>query len=106
MRYLAAPWIGMLQDGAWLRHARHSNACASRLSEGLSEITQIKLMAPVQANAVFATLPEGILAELKNRGWRFYTFIGTGGARFMCAWDTTSEDVDALLADIRQACGA
>ena len=104
MRFLAAPWIGMLQDGAWLRHARHSNACARRLSEGLSNIEQIKLMAPAQANAVFATLPEVTLAELKQRGWRFYNFIGSGGARFMCAWDTTPEDVDALLADIRQTC--
>jgi threonine aldolase len=104
MRFLAAPWIGMLQDGAWLRHARHSNACASRLSEGLSDIKQVNLMAPAQANAVFATLPEATLAELKHRGWRFYTFIGSGGARFMCAWDTTPEDVDALLADIRQTC--
>jgi len=104
MRFLAAPWIGMLQDGAWLRHARHSNACASRLSEGLSGIKQIKLMAPAQANAVFATLPEAAIAELKHRGWRFYTFIGSGGARFMCAWDTTPEDVDALLADVRQTC--
>ena len=62
-------------------------------------------MAPVQANAVFATVPEATIAELNNRGWRFYTFIGSGGVRFMCAWDTTPEDVDALLADVRQTCG-
>jgi threonine aldolase len=104
MRFLAAPWIGMLQDGAWLRHARQSNACAARLAEGLSTIKQVKLRAPAQANAVFATLPQPAIDELRERGWRFYTFIGLGGARFMCAWDTTLADVDALLADIRQLC--
>jgi threonine aldolase len=42
------------------------------------------------------------LAEaLHERGWHFYTFIGTGGARLMCSWDTAEADVDALLADIR-----
>jgi threonine aldolase len=32
----------------------------------------------------------------------FYTFIGAGGARFMCSWDTTEEDVDQLAADLRE----
>jgi threonine aldolase len=106
MRFLAAPWIGMLHDGAWLRHAWHSNACAARLSEGLSAIQQASLLAPTQANAVFAALPEAAVDGLREKGWRFYTFIGSGGARFMCAWDTTQADVDALLDDIRQECSS
>ena len=103
MRFLAAPWIGMLKDDAWLRHARHANACAARLSSGLSHLPGVTLMAPTDANAVFATLPEAAIQTLKKKGWRFYTFIGTGGARFMCAWDTTEADVQELLSDIRQA---
>jgi threonine aldolase len=103
MRFLAAPWTGMLRDDAWLRHARHANACANRLSNGLSGLSQVKLMAPTQANGVFVTLPENVINALKEKGWRFYTFIGTGGARFMCAWDTTESDVQELLADIRTA---
>lgn len=106
MRFIAAPWIGMLQDGAWLRHARHANACAARLSAGLAAIPDVALMAPTQANAVFATLPEQAVSGLREKGWRFYTFIGSSGARFMCAWDTTEADVDHLLGDIREACRA
>src|SRR6267154_2777558 len=105
MRFLAAPWIGMLEDGAWLRHAKHANACAARLSVGLKQIANIELMAPTAANAVFAVLPETAITTLKSKGWRFYTFIGSGGVRFMCSWDTTDEDVDALLIDVREACG-
>jgi len=33
MRYLSAPWLAMLTDGVWLRHAGHANAMAHRLSE-------------------------------------------------------------------------
>jgi threonine aldolase len=105
MRFLAAPWIGMLKNDAWLHHARRANARAARLSEGLLKLDRIKLMAPTQANAVFAVLPEEVLSHLKNRGWRFYTFIGSGGARFMCAWDTTDQDIDSFLDDIRAAHG-
>jgi threonine aldolase len=38
---------------------------------------------------------------LRQSGRRIYTFIAAGGARFMCAWDTRPESVDALLADLR-----
>src|SRR6266481_3105339 len=30
MRFLSAPWVGLLQEGAWLRHARHANTMAKR----------------------------------------------------------------------------
>jgi len=103
MRFLAAPWIGMLQNGAWLTHARNANSRAARLANGLQQIRGVSLMAPPEANAVFATLPAETLNALRAKGWRFYTFIGSGGARFMCAWDTTEDDVDALLADIQAA---
>jgi threonine aldolase len=103
MRFLAAPWIGMLQDGAWLRHAAHANACAARLAAGLSKIDGVRLNASTDANAVFATLPQPVVERVRSKGWRFYTFIGSGGARFMCAWDTTEADVDTLLADIQAA---
>jgi threonine aldolase len=101
MRFLAAPWVGMLKDGAWLRHAAHANACAARLAADLSKINGIRLIAPTEANAVFANLPQATIDGVRDKGWRFYTFIGSGGVRFMCAWDTTQADMDALLADIR-----
>ena len=101
MRFLSSPWLGILENDAWLRHARHANAMARRLSEGLAGIPGVSLMFPTQANGVFASLPQEVQERLHARGWHFYTFIGAGGCRFMCAWDTAPERVDALLADIR-----
>ncbi len=102
MRFLSAPWLGMLEGDAWLRHARHANAMAQRLAAGLATVPGVKLLFPAEANGVFAELPATAIEGLRARGWRFYTFIGAGGARFMCAWDTTPERVDALLADLRE----
>jgi threonine aldolase len=101
MRYLSAPWVGLLKDGAWLRHAAHANAMAGRLETKLSELPEIKILFPRQANAVFADLPEQAVNALWARGWQFYTFIGQGGCRLMCAWDTTEADVDAFVADVK-----
>jgi threonine aldolase len=100
MRFLAAPWVGMLEGGTWLKNAAHANACARRLAEAVADLPDFKLMFEVQANAVFLAAGEDRLQALRDRGWRFYTFIG-GGARFMFAWDADPARVDALANDIR-----
>jgi threonine aldolase len=61
----------------------------------------LEILFPVEANAVFVRMPDAKLAELRDRGWRFYTFIG-GGARFMFAWDSSPQRIDELAGDIRQ----
>jgi threonine aldolase len=101
MRFLSAPWVGMLKDGAWLRRARHANAMADLLEKKLAALPGVKLLFPRQANGVFAELPRPAIEGLWNKGWLFYTFIGAGGCRFMCSWDTSSEDIDALVNDLR-----
>jgi threonine aldolase len=101
MRFLAAPWVGLLQDGAWLRNARHANACAARLMADVADVREFELMFPVEANAVFLRASADRLEGLRQRGWQFYTFIG-GGARFMFAWDSDAARVDALARDIRE----
>jgi hypothetical protein len=57
MRFLSAPWLGILENGAWLRHAAHANAMARRLAAGLAEGTGLPALFPVQANGVFVRLP-------------------------------------------------
>jgi len=99
MRFLAAPWVGMLESGAWLRNAEHSNRCASYFAERAAAIPNVSLPSPCQANSAFLNASEAILERLRQRGWKFYTFIG-GAARFMFAWDARIERVDALLRDL------
>lgn len=100
MRLISAPWVGMLKDGVWLRHAGHANEMAAYLESKLRPFPQVKILFPRQANAVFAELPRPAIDGLKAKGWKFYTFIGAGGCRLMCAWDTTKSDVDQFTADL------
>jgi threonine aldolase len=100
MRFLSAPWVGMLRDGAWLRHARHANAMAALLEAKLSALPGVQVLFPRQANGVFAELPRHAIDGLWGKGWLFYTFIGAGGCRFMCSWDTRPEDIAALVTDL------
>ena len=101
MRFLAAPWVGMLEGGAWLRNAAHANLCARYFEEQIADIPHIQIASPVDANAVFLLASNEILDGLRQRGWKFYTFIG-GAARFMFAWDTQLARIDALSSDLRE----
>jgi len=102
MRYLAAPWVGLLRDGAWLRHARHANACAARLDAGLRALPGVRVLFERQSNAVFAEMPKPVVAALRREGWLFYDFIAVSAVRLMCSWSTTEATVDAFLADVRR----
>src|SRR6185295_7740026 len=61
MRFLAAPWVGVLEDGAWLRHAAHANAMAARLAAAVGELPGARLLAPAEANGVFVELPQSAI---------------------------------------------
>ena len=103
MRLVTAPWLALLENGVWLRNARHANAMASRLAERIARLNSVRLIAPVEANGVFVDLPPAVQAALREKGWHFYTFLGDTGCRLMCAWDTTPETVDRLAADVAEA---
>lgn len=103
MRLVSAAWLGLLDGGAWLTNARHANAMADRLASGLDAVPGVELMAPVEANAVFADIPPELQKALREKGWQFYTFLRQTGCRLMCAWDTEPETVDCFLADLAAA---
>jgi threonine aldolase len=105
MRFLSSPWLAMLEDGVWLRHAAHANDMARRLAARVAALPGAELLLPTEANAVFVNLPIAAGEALRQRGWAFYNFIG-GGARFMCSWATTPDAVDELADDIARCLGA
>jgi threonine aldolase len=101
MRFLSAPWVGMLESGAWLRNATHATNCARSFAAQIKNIPGIRIAGPVEANAVFVEATEETLIRLRERGWKFYTFIG-GAARFMFSWDTDPARAEALCRDLRE----
>jgi len=101
MRFLSAPWVGMLESGAWLRNAAHANHCARVFAAKIADIPGLRLAGPVEANAVFLQADEKVLDRIRERGWKFYTFIG-GAARIMFAWDTDLERIDIFCRDLKE----
>ncbi|MDO7868242.1 threonine aldolase family protein [Nocardioides jiangxiensis] len=107
MRFVSAQLLALLDGDLWLRNARHANAMAQRLrtaiDAGLADgtIAGVGLRLPTEANGVFASLPEGVAERLRGRGFRFYDWDqSTREVRWMCSFDTTEQDVDALVAAV------
>ena len=90
-RFYAAPFVGILESGAFIDRAAHANRMAARLAKACP----FPLTHPVEANAVFVEMDEARLAALRAAGWAVYRFID-GSVRFMCSWATTEEAVDQL----------
>ncbi len=101
MRFHGAQWVGLLQDGAWLRHGAHANAMTQRLAAALRTLPGVRLLLEPEVNAVFVELAPAVAAALHARGWHFYNFIGADGYRLMCSWDTQASDLDAFIADVK-----
>jgi threonine aldolase len=100
MRFLAAQFIGLLDNDLWLQNARHANDMASRLAAGLTDLPGVDVVYPVESDAVFARLARQHVAELQ-RQWTFHVWDETTSVvRWMTAFDTQERDVDDFLAAI------
>jgi threonine aldolase len=105
MRFISAQWDALLSGDLWLRNARHSNAMARRLAEGVNDVDGVEILHPVQANAVFARLPNEVSERLQKR-YRFYFWNeAAGDVRWMCSFDTREEDVDGFVTALREELG-
>jgi len=100
MRFMSAPWAAMLTDDVWLKHARHANAQAARLSKALQAMDGITLTAPTQINTVYFDGSSEVHRRMQDACVGYYSFLGEGSARLMCSWATTDEDIDLLISVI------
>jgi threonine aldolase len=105
MRFLSAQLEAYLEDGLWLRNARHANAMAARLAAGLGALGGARLCHPAEANEVFVELPQSVLAALEADGFKFYRWHGPAASaiRLVASFATRAEDVDAFLAACERA---
>ena len=98
-RFLAAPFLGMLESNAWEDGAAHANLMAQRLAAGIATRSPFILAHPVEANAVFVRMPPEAHAAINAAGWACYRF-DDGSVRFVCSWATTEAAVDEVLETI------
>jgi threonine aldolase len=106
MRFVAAQYDALLADGLWLRSAAHANRLARRLADAVRGVPGVRITQPVDANAVFATLPRAAIAALQERHPFYVWNEELAEVRWMTHFATTDADVDAFAASVREVLGA
>ncbi|HEX9790921.1 MAG TPA: low specificity L-threonine aldolase [Kiloniellales bacterium] len=99
MRFLSAQIEAYLRDDLWLRNARHANAMAGQLASGLGKISGVGLCHPVEANEIFARMPEAMIAGLQAKGFVFYRWGAPAACevRLVTSFETDPKDVAAFV---------
>ena len=104
MRFISTQLTALLADGLWLRNAAHANEMAHSLAAAVSEVPTVEIVYPVEANAVFARLPrqaiDDLLESLEGEHPFYIWDEADNVVRWMCAWDTTAEDVERFAAAV------
>ncbi|MGI9019102.1 MAG: threonine aldolase family protein [Solirubrobacterales bacterium] len=110
MRFISAQLQALLAGDLWLRNATHANEMARTLAAAVGGIEGVELAYPVEANAVFARLARPMIDDLMQRvegDHPFYVWDEPAGVvRWMCSWDTSTEDVEAFAAAVSEAARA
>jgi len=106
MRFVAAQFEALIGTDLWLRSARHANAMARRLGDGLRRIPGVTVTQPVDANAVFAILPRGSVPALQAEAFFYVWDEPRDEVRLMASFDTTEDDVDRFIAAVARHAAA
>jgi len=103
MRYIAAQFDALLSNDLWRRSAENANRMARVLEAELRKIPQVRIAWKVEANGVFAQIPQAAIEKIQRR-YFFYPWIEEECVvRWMCSFDTTEEDIHDFVKVVADA---
>lgn len=100
-RFIAAQFLAYINQGIWLKNSSHANKMAQYMASELAKIDGVEITQSVDTNGVFAKMDKNDIEELSKR-YLFYVWDEQEMViRLMTSFDTTQEDVDSLIADVK-----
>lgn len=109
-RLYGAQFCGWLENNHWLDLAKHANAQAAKLAEGIEAAPSASLVWPTMANEVFAILPNATIEKLRHSGAILNEWLpgflpndlklgnNESVVRLVCSFQTSDEEVAQFLA--------
>jgi threonine aldolase len=93
MRFMSAQMEALLTNDLWRRNAEHANQMARLLEQEMTKIPRVKVIYPVEANGVFAQIPQDAIPKIQERYFFYVWSEEEAVVRWMCSFDTTEQDV-------------
>ena len=98
-RLLGVQFGALLEDDLWLETARHANAMAQRLAQGVTDMG-VPLYMHSPTNQIFPVFDDAVVEALHEHvDFQFWAKADETqtAIRFVCSWATQPEQVEALL---------
>lgn len=102
MRFISAQFVAYLTGDLWLQNASHANEMARRLQLQLAQLPGVTFTQPMESNQLFFTLPTGVARRLRQDYYFYFWDEDRDEVRLVTSWDTTQDDIDALVRDLRK----
>lgn len=106
LRFVSVQFTALLRNELWLRNARHANAMAKRLADGLAAIPGVTVTQKVEANEVFVAVPERAIKPLHEAASLSLWNEAAHELRLVCSFQTTEEEVDGFVVHARTVAAA
>ncbi len=100
-RFIAKQFLTYFEDDLWKQISTHSLLMADKLEKELRKIPEIKVLLPVQSNAVFCEIPKTWIKELKKEIFFYVWEQKRSIIRLMTSFDTTEDDLNLFLKKAR-----
>jgi threonine aldolase len=102
MRFVSAQFEALLTDELWRRNAEHANRMAQILASQLAKVPNVTLTQKVEANGVFAIIPQKYVPVLQEKYFFYVWNEETSEVRFMTSFDTTEEDIQEFVSLVKR----
>jgi threonine aldolase len=107
MRYIAAQFLAYLDDDLLYCNANHANEMAQYMAKQTRNILpQIEITKPIESNALFVKIPNDIAKKMQEISFFYPWDISSMEYRWMTSYDTTKQDIDQFLQQMKKTFSA
>ncbi|MFW6257713.1 MAG: threonine aldolase, partial [Prolixibacteraceae bacterium] len=103
--FVGAQFLAYFENDLWKKTATHSNKMAQMLASEESEIPEVTVTEPVEANGVFAIVPKEIIKPLQEKFFFYIWNEKRSEVRWMTSWDTTENEIFEFVKLIKKLVG-
>ncbi|MEO8406331.1 MAG: beta-eliminating lyase-related protein [Chitinophagaceae bacterium] len=93
-RFIAVQFLALFENELWKDFAVHTNNLAKTFAAEISNVPEIRIVYPVESNAVFAEIPGHLLPGLREKAGFYSWDEGKNIYRFIFSFDNTLEEIE------------
>ena len=101
-RFIAAQYTAILQNDLWKNLAAYTNNLAKEFEKRVASIEAVKIVHPVETNAVFLKMSRALHEKLKQHAHFYYWNEEKEEVRLVFSFDNRLEEIESFIGLLKQ----